>query len=51
MKVRKKLSEYGEQVQVEVFSSLKGTGKPKVLNILTQWYQDQVIEESDPEEA
>nr|WP_283106511.1 ribosome biogenesis GTP-binding protein YihA/YsxC [Shewanella submarina] len=35
--VRKALAEFGDWVQVEPFSSLKGTGKPKVLSILNAW--------------
>ncbi|RLV58070.1 YihA family ribosome biogenesis GTP-binding protein [Parashewanella curva] len=40
--VRKKLADFGDSVQVEPFSSLKGLGKPKVLNILNTWYQERV---------
>ncbi|GGP96280.1 ribosome biogenesis GTP-binding protein YihA/YsxC [Shewanella ulleungensis] len=35
--VRKALGEFGDKVQIEPFSSLKGTGKPKVLSILNEW--------------
>lgn len=35
--VRKDLAKFGDWVHVEPFSSTKGTGKPKVLNILNQW--------------
>ncbi|QSX33638.1 YihA family ribosome biogenesis GTP-binding protein [Shewanella avicenniae] len=36
--VRKALANFGDAVRVEGFSSLKGTGKPKVLSILTEWF-------------
>jgi GTP-binding protein len=39
--VRLALSEFGDWVQVEPFSSLKGTGKPKVLAILNEWCHPQ----------
>lgn len=39
--VRLSLSEFGDWVQVEPFSSLKGTGKPKVLAILNEWCHPQ----------
>lgn len=39
--VRLTLSEFGDWVQVEPFSSLKGTGKPKVLAILNEWCHPQ----------
>ncbi|MGL4713989.1 MAG: ribosome biogenesis GTP-binding protein YihA/YsxC [Shewanella sp.] len=39
--VRLALSEFGDWVQVESFSSLKGTGKPKVLAILNEWCHPQ----------
>jgi GTP-binding protein len=35
--VRAALADFGDWVQVESFSSLKGTGKPKVLGILNEW--------------
>lgn len=45
--VRKKLAEFGDWVQVEPFSSLKGTGKQKVLSILNDWYHpDWFVEEN-----
>jgi GTP-binding protein len=39
--VRKALTDFGDWVQVESFSSLKGTGKPKVLSILNEWCHPQ----------
>ena len=39
--VRKALVEFGDWVQVEPFSALKGTGKPKVLSILNEWCHPQ----------
>lgn len=39
--VRKALAEFGDWVQVESFSALKGTGKPKVLSILNEWCHPQ----------
>lgn len=39
--VRKALADFGDWVQVEPFSSLKGTGKPKVLSILNEWCHPQ----------
>ncbi|EGM71852.1 ribosome biogenesis GTP-binding protein YihA/YsxC [Shewanella sp. HN-41] len=39
--VRKALTDFGDWVQVEPFSSLKGTGKPKVLSILNEWCHPQ----------
>lgn len=39
--VRLALGEFGDWVQVEPFSSLKGTGKPKVLAILNEWCHPQ----------
>ena len=46
--VRLALSEFGDWVQVEPFSSLKGTGKPKVLAILNEWCHPQwLIDELD----
>ncbi|WP_434939636.1 ribosome biogenesis GTP-binding protein YihA/YsxC [Shewanella sp. HL-SH8] len=39
--VRKDLSKFGDWVQVEPFSSTKGTGKPKVLSILNKWCNPQ----------
>ncbi|MGX9461780.1 ribosome biogenesis GTP-binding protein YihA/YsxC [Shewanella sp. A14] len=35
--VRQALAEFGDKVQIEPFSSLKGTGKPKILSILNDW--------------
>ena len=35
--IRKDLADFGDWVMVEPFSSLKGTGKPKVLSILNAW--------------
>lgn len=35
--VRKDLADMKDWVQVEAFSSLKGTNKPKVLSILNEW--------------
>ena len=51
--VRKALTDFGDWVQVEPFSSLKGTGKPKVLSILNEWcYPDWLEDElSEGEEA
>ncbi|MCE9686203.1 ribosome biogenesis GTP-binding protein YihA/YsxC [Shewanella sp. AS16] len=45
--VRKALADFGDWVQVEPFSSLKGTGKPKVLNILNEWCHPQWLTEED----
>lgn len=39
--VRAALTDFGDRVQVESFSSLKGTGKPKVLGILNEWCNPQ----------
>ncbi len=36
--VRKALADFGDAVRVEGFSSLKGTGKPKVLSMLSEWF-------------
>ncbi|MCF1430871.1 MAG: ribosome biogenesis GTP-binding protein YihA/YsxC [Shewanella sp.] len=35
--VRKALADFGDWVQIEPFSSLKGIGKTKVLSILNEW--------------
>ncbi|QIR15971.1 ribosome biogenesis GTP-binding protein YihA/YsxC [Shewanella aestuarii] len=48
--VRKKLADFGDWVQVEPFSSLKGTGKPKVLSILNQWCHPQWLLEQQAEQ-
>lgn len=48
--VRKALAEFGDWVQVESFSSLKGTGKPKVLSILNEWCYPEGFEEVDAAE-
>ncbi|NMH66706.1 ribosome biogenesis GTP-binding protein YihA/YsxC [Shewanella salipaludis] len=45
--VRKALVDFGDWVQVEPFSSLKGTGKPKVLNILNEWCHPQWLTEEE----
>lgn len=45
--VRKALADFGDAVRVEGFSSLKGTGKVKVLNALTQWFTGPVAEETE----
>ncbi len=43
--VRKELADFGDAVKVEPFSSLKGTGKPKVLEILNDWcHPDWLVE-------
>ena len=43
--VRKALIDFGDAVKVEPFSSLKGTGKPKVLSILNEWcHPDWLVE-------
>nr|WP_275659200.1 ribosome biogenesis GTP-binding protein YihA/YsxC [Shewanella sp. Isolate8] len=43
--VRKALADFGDGVKVEPFSSLKGTGKPKVLGILNEWcHPDWLVE-------
>jgi GTP-binding protein len=44
--VRKALVDFGDWVQVEPFSSLKGTGKPKVLSILNEWCHPDWLEEA-----
>ncbi|MBR9728619.1 ribosome biogenesis GTP-binding protein YihA/YsxC [Shewanella intestini] len=49
-KVRKDLAEFGDWVSVEPFSSTKGTGKPKVLNILNGWCHPQWLTEADKPE-
>ncbi|MGL5358758.1 MAG: ribosome biogenesis GTP-binding protein YihA/YsxC [Shewanella sp.] len=52
--VRKALTDFGDWVQVEPFSSLKGTGKPKVLSILNEWCHPQwltdELDAADPSE-
>jgi GTP-binding protein len=50
--VRKELAEFGDWVSVEPFSSLKGTGKPKVLSILDAWcHPDWLEEQGEADEA
>ena len=56
--VRKHLGDYDAGVKVEAFSSLKGLGKPKVLNILNEWCQPQWLldaiakaEDEEPNES
>jgi GTP-binding protein len=44
------LADFGDWVQVEPFSSLKGTGKPKVLSILNQWCHPQWFIEQQAEQ-
>ncbi|MGL4475016.1 MAG: ribosome biogenesis GTP-binding protein YihA/YsxC [Shewanella sp.] len=48
--VRAALAEFGDWVNVEPFSSLKGTGKQKVLSILNGWCHPEGWEEFEPEE-
>ncbi|MCL1142737.1 ribosome biogenesis GTP-binding protein YihA/YsxC [Shewanella gaetbuli] len=48
--VRKKLADFGDWVQVESFSSLKGTGKPKVLGILNKWCNPQWLLDQQAQE-
>ncbi|QSX37374.1 ribosome biogenesis GTP-binding protein YihA/YsxC [Shewanella sedimentimangrovi] len=45
--VRKELAEFGDWVRVEPFSSLKGTGKPKVLAILDEWCHPEWLEQAE----
>ncbi|WP_025822091.1 ribosome biogenesis GTP-binding protein YihA/YsxC [Shewanella marina] len=48
--VRKELADFGDWVMVEPFSSLKGTGKSKVLGILNAWCNpDWLIEQQASE--
>lgn len=47
--VRKALTDFGDWVQVEPFSSLKGTGKPKVLSILNEWCYPDWLEDGPSE--
>lgn len=49
--VRKALADFGDWVRVEPFSSLKGTGKPKVLAILDQWCHPAWLEQEDNEQG
>lgn len=49
--VRKALDNFGDWVQVEPFSSLKGTGKPKVLSILNEWCHPQWLTDFEAEQA
>jgi|TARA_R110002126_G_scaffold33939_12_gene105725 GTP-binding protein len=49
--VRAALKDFGDKVQVETLSSLKGTGKPKVLSILNDWCHPQWLAEQKAEQA
>jgi len=49
--VRKALIDFGDKVQVETLSSLKGTGKPKVLSILNDWCHPEWLAEQKAEQA
>ncbi|WP_137224298.1 ribosome biogenesis GTP-binding protein YihA/YsxC [Shewanella sp. MEBiC00475] len=49
--VRAALSDFGDKVQVETLSSLKGTGKPKVLSILNDWCHPEWLAEQKAEQA
>ncbi|QDE33032.1 MULTISPECIES: ribosome biogenesis GTP-binding protein YihA/YsxC [Shewanella] len=49
--VRAALSNFGDKVQVETLSSLKGTGKPKVLSILNDWCHPEWLAEQKAEQA
>lgn len=49
--VRAVLKDFGDKVQVETLSSLKGTGKPKVLSILNDWCHPQWLAEQKAEQA
>ena len=49
--VRAALKDFGDKVQVETLSSLKGTGKPKVLSILNDWCHPQWLAEQNAEQA
>lgn len=48
--VRKALADFGDWVRVEPFSSLKGTGKPKVLAILDEWCHPAWLEQEENEQ-
>ncbi len=49
--VRAALKDFGDKVQVETLSSLKGTGKPKVLSIINDWCHPQWLAEQKAEQA
>nr|WP_220493925.1 ribosome biogenesis GTP-binding protein YihA/YsxC [Shewanella sp. SG41-4] len=49
--VRAALKSFGDKVQVETLSSLKGTGKPKVLSILNDWCHPEWLAEQKAEQA
>jgi GTP-binding protein len=49
--VRAALKDFGDKVQVETLSSLKGTGKPKVLSILNDWCHPEWLAEQKAEQA
>ncbi|AZG34238.1 MAG: ribosome biogenesis GTP-binding protein YihA/YsxC [Shewanella psychromarinicola] len=48
--VRSALKDFGDKVQVETLSSLKGTGKPKVLSILNDWCHPEWLAEEKAEQ-
>jgi GTP-binding protein len=49
--VRSALADFGDWVKVEPFSSLKGTGKPKVLSILNEWCHPQWLMDAIAQES
>jgi GTP-binding protein len=49
--VRSALADFGDWVKVEPFSSLKGTGKPKVLSILNEWCHPQWLMDAMAQES
>ncbi|MBB1268414.1 ribosome biogenesis GTP-binding protein YihA/YsxC [Shewanella sp. SR44-3] len=49
--VRSALADFGDWVKVEPFSSLKGTGKPKVLSILNEWCNPQWLLDAIAQES
>ncbi|WP_024872306.1 ribosome biogenesis GTP-binding protein YihA/YsxC [Tolumonas lignilytica] len=50
LQVRKATQVFGDNVLVEAFSSLKGTGVEEVTRILSKWYQTEDTPEDLPEE-
>jgi GTP-binding protein len=48
--VRSALKDFGDKVQVETLSSLKGTGKLKVLSILNDWCHPEWLAEEKAEQ-